>query len=244
MVRFACTSWDSECMNSISIVIPAYNEEKRIQKTLDAYWSFFSKKKVDFEIIVVANNCSDQTAQIVLSFSMDKKNVRLLDIPRKIGKGGAVKAGFKLAQKSLIGFTDADNATPPREFFKVYSAASQADIAIGSRAVVGSVVIGQPVFRRFLGAGFRFLVNSLFGLNVRDTQCGAKVFSASAAKVVPTVQSHFFEFDVEVLWRAKQKGFSILEVPITWTDSPQSTVGFDAVPKMFIGLLRMRLRNI
>ncbi|MFH0955531.1 MAG: dolichyl-phosphate beta-glucosyltransferase [Candidatus Micrarchaeota archaeon] len=227
-------------MESFSIIIPAYNEEKRIAQTLDSYYSFFSKKKSDFEIIVVANNCSDNTAGVVNSFSKGKKNVRLLDVPRKIGKGGAVKRGFALAAKPVVAFVDADNSTPPQEFLKILSGLSKADIAIGSRALSGSKILNQPEYRKFLGRSFNFLVNFLFGLPLNDTQCGAKVFSKKTVPIMQSVESGFFEFDVELLWRAKKKGFTILEVPIVWTDAAESKIGFMTVPSMFLGLLRIR----
>lgn len=227
-------------MESVSIVIPAYNEEKRIAKTLDAYYSFFSKKKADFEIIVVANNCSDQTGAVVNAFSEGKKNVRLLGIPRKIGKGGAVKKGFAIAGKQVVSFVDADNSTPPQEFLKILNGLSKADIAIGSRALSDSKILNQPEYRKFLGRSFNFLVNFLFGLPLNDTQCGAKVFSKKTVSLMQSVESGFFEFDVELLWRAKKKGFSILEVPIVWTDAAESKVGFMTIPGMFLGLLKIR----
>jgi glycosyltransferase involved in cell wall biosynthesis len=227
-------------LESVSIVIPAYNEEKRIARTLDSYHSFFSKKKADFEIIVVANNCSDKTGAVVKSFSKRKKNVRLLDIPKKIGKGGAVKKGFSIASKQVVAFVDADNSTPPKEFLKILNGLSKADIAIGSRALSGSKILKQPEYRKFLGRSFNFLVNFLFGLPLNDTQCGAKVFSKKTVSIMQSVESDFFEFDVELLWRAQKKGFTILEVPIVWTDAEESKVGFMIVPSMFLGLLRIR----
>lgn len=227
-------------MKSISIVIPAYNEEKRIRKTLKAYWYFFSSAKTDFEIIVVANNCSDATGKVVQEFSNGKKNVRLLDIPKKIGKGGAVKAGFKIAQNETVGFTDADNSTSPEEFFKVLAGLSAADVVIGSRAQPKSKIVGQPEYRKFLGRSFNLLVNVLFGLGLSDTQCGAKVFSKKAVSLMQSVESGFFEFDVELLWRAKVRGFEILEVPIVWTDAAESKVNFWSIPSMFWGLIRIR----
>ncbi|MBU0636239.1 glycosyltransferase family 2 protein [Candidatus Micrarchaeota archaeon] len=227
-------------MKSISIVIPAYNEEKRIQKTMEEYYSFFLQKKIPFELIVVANNCSDNTVSRVKKFSKKHSNCKLLNIPYRVGKGGAVKQGFRKACKDIVGFTDADNATPPEEFFKVLQGLSEADVAIGSRALSDSTIKNQPFYRRFLGIGFNRLVNLLFGLNLLDTQCGAKVFSARAAPVMQSVRSNFFEFDVELLWHVKKKGFSIKEVAVVWTDSPESKVNFWSIPKMFIGLLKIR----
>lgn len=227
-------------MMSISIVIPAYNEEKRIRNVLVDYYSFFSEKKADFELIVVANNCSDSTSEVVIRFSKTHPKCRLLDIKRKIGKGGAVKAGFGIAQKNVVCFVDADDSTPAIEFWKILQALPLSGLAIGSRALSDSRIIGQPEYRKFLGRSFNFLVNLLFGLGLHDTQCGAKIFSKKTIRIMQAVESNFFEFDVELLWRAKKKGYPVVEVPITWTDATESKVNFWSIPNMFIGLMRIR----
>lgn len=231
-------------MDFVSIVIPAYNEEKRIKGTLEAYHSFFLKKKIGFELVVVANNCKDRTASIVKEFAQKRGACRLLDVPRRIGKGGAVKLGFAAAKKGIVGFVDADNSTPPAESWKILRGLLEADVAVGSRALPDSVILKQPNYRKVLGIGFNLLVNFLFDLGLADTQCGAKFFSRRAAPVMQSVECNFFEFDVELLWRAKKKGFKIKEVPIVWTDSPNSSVHWDSVPKMFWGILQLRLRGL
>jgi glycosyltransferase involved in cell wall biosynthesis len=233
-----------EPMDFVSIVIPAYNEEKRIKGTLEAYHSFFSKKKIGFELVVVANNCRDRTVSVVKAFAQRRGACRLLDVPHRIGKGGAVKKGFAAAKKGIVGFVDADNATPPEESWKILCALSEADVAIGSRALPESVILKQPSYRKVLGIGFNLLVNLLFGLGLADTQCGAKFFSKRAAPVMQSVECNFFEFDVELLWRAKKKGFKIKEVPIVWTDSPNGSVHLNSVPKMFWGILKLRFRGL
>ncbi len=224
----------------VSIVIPAYNEEQRIQKTLESYHSFFSAKKIGFELVVVSNNCSDKTAAVAEAFAKKKGSCHVFNIPRRVGKGGAVKKGFAIAKKGIVAFVDADNSTPPQEFWKILAGLSRADISIGSRALPKSKILNQLAYRKLLGIGFNWLVNLLFGLGIRDTQCGAKVFSKKAAPIMKTVQSSFFEFDVELLWRAKKKGFSIQEVPIVWTNAPDSKVNFWSVPSMFWGILKIR----
>ncbi|MFH1257085.1 MAG: dolichyl-phosphate beta-glucosyltransferase [Candidatus Diapherotrites archaeon] len=229
---------------SISLVIPAYNEEKRIYSVLKNYVSFLEKEFSDYELIVACNNCSDETPEIVKSFAEKNKKVKALNFPFFTGKGGAVKKGFEVASKELIGFVDADESTSPKEFRKIVSALLEknAGAAIGSRALPESVLSQrQPFFRQFVGKSFGAIVNLLFGLGVRDTQCGAKLFRKKALKqILPQLKLDGWEFDVEILWRLKKSGFSIAEVPIEWRNDPNSKIKPWSALEMFLGLLRLR----
>lgn len=227
----------------ISLIIPAYNEEKRILSTLREYYKFFEKRKEDFEILVVANNCTDKTPQIAGNFSASKKRSRLYSIPQKIGKGGAIKIGFEKSNGDWVCFVDADNSTPPAEFGKVLEAAKKHNcVAIASRGIAGSEVSNSPVYRSILGRGFHFLVNLIFGLGIRDTQCGAKVFPAKVAKaLIKEGFSSGWEFDVELLLKCRKKNIRIIEIPVIWTEYGDSKLNLLSIPEMFLGLLKMRL---
>ncbi len=227
----------------ISIIIPAYNEEKRIASTLRQYYKFFEKRGEDFEIIVVANNCTDNTPKIVRDFSASKKRSRLFNIPQKIGKGGAIKIGFGKSKGDWVCFVDADNSTPPAEFYKVLEAAKAHHcVAIASRGIPGSKVSNSPFYRPILGRGFHFLVNLIFGLGINDTQCGAKAFPAGVARaLIKEGFSSGWEFDVELLWNCRKKNTRIIEIPVIWTEYGDSKLNLISIPEMFLGLLKMRL---
>lgn len=224
-------------------MIPAYNEEKRIAPVIRNFLSFFRSKKMDFEIIVACNNCSDATPQIMRGLAEKNRELACLNFPFYTGKGGAVFRGFRAAKKSIVGFADADDSTSPEQFYKIYEGVSGGfDASIGSRVISGSLVKKkQPLLRLFAARCYRFIVELLFGMGIPDTQCGAKVFRKKALNsVLPLLNSTGWEFDVELLWRLKQKGFSIRQVPIAWKDAHDSRLGFSAIPKMFFGLFKTR----
>ena len=229
----------------LSLVIPAYNEEKRLAGVLQSYHDYLSRNFSRFELIVVPNNCSDSTPKIASDFAKKHRNTIVINIPRYVGKGGAVIRGFRQARLPFVGFTDADTSVTPREFGKVFSGIGGYDCAIGSRALPESVIpVKQPLPRHFMGICFRILVNLLFGLGINDTQCGAKVFRAEALKkVLPELKLTRWEFDVELLWKLKRNGAKINEVPIRWVDDKASRMKFSEPFDMFLGILKLRFRG-
>jgi dolichyl-phosphate beta-glucosyltransferase len=228
----------------ISIVIPAYNEEKRIGKTLKKVYEYFKEKKIEFEIIVVDDGSNDKTVEIVEKFSFDKKEIRILKHEKNMGKGAAVKTGILNAKGELILFTDADLSTPIEEFEKLKKEIENGyDIAIGSRGLKDSkIVIPQPFYRRIIGKIFPFLVRLIVINDFKDTQCGFKLFKKEAGKkIFSQLKTDGFAFDVEVLARGKKENFKIAEVPVVWINSPYSSVKiFKDSFKMFISLLKIR----
>jgi dolichyl-phosphate beta-glucosyltransferase len=228
----------------ISIVIPAYNEEKRIGKTLKKVYEYFKEKKIEFEIIVVDDGSNDKTVEIVEKFSFDKKEIRILKHEKNMGKGAAVKTGILNAKGELILFTDADLSTPIEEFEKLKKEIENGyDIAIGSRGLKDSkIVIPQPFYRRIIGKIFPFLVRLIVINDFKDTQCGFKLFKKEAGKkIFSQLKTNGFAFDVEVLARGKKENFKIIEVPVVWINSPYSSVKiFKDSFKMFISLLKIR----
>ncbi len=231
-------------MKKLSIIIPAYNEEKRIGNTLSSYLKFFSKNLKDFEIIVVLNGCSDKTISVVKSFIKKDKRLKHLNFKDKIGKGGAIIEGFKAAKGSLIGFVDADLSTNPDSFYDLVLKIKDHDGVIASRWIKGSRVYPkQSILRRTAGRGFNILMRSLFFMNYRDTQTGAKLFKKEVIKkVVKRLGITKWAFDVDLLYQMKKHHFNIIEIPTIWHDKPGSRLKiFKAVPEMFLGLIRLRL---
>lgn len=229
-------------MDSISLVIPAYNEEGRIRHTLDVYHRYLLKTGQDFEVIVVCDGCTDSTPRVVERFARNYPNVRLLEYPARLGKGGGVLEGMRHARMNLVGFVDADNAVPPSEFDKLLAAVKDYDGAIASRRVEGARVLAKrSPLREILSGGFNLFVRALFDLEYRDTQCGGKVFHRGVIEdVLGDMRTSGFEFDVELLWRLEQSGCSIKEVPIDWEHKDQSQFRLSFILDMFTGLIRLK----
>ncbi len=230
---------------NLSIVIPAYNEEKRIGKTLTDYTLFFNKIYGNsYEILVVLNGCKDNTLDLVSLFSKRNKVVKYLEIKEAIGKGGAIIEGFRLALGNLIGFVDADGATSPGAFNDLIYAIKDFDGVIASRWIKGAKILyKQPLLKRIGSRGFNFLSRVFFNLKYNDTQCGAKLFSFNLVKdIVDELSITKWAFDINLLYLAKRKGYRILEIPTQWNAMTASHFNlFKAMPEMFFGLLRLRL---
>ncbi|MCX7917396.1 MAG: glycosyltransferase family 2 protein [bacterium] len=228
----------------ISVIIPAYNEEKRILKTLEKIYKYFKDRNYNFEIIVVDDGSQDSTVKIVDEFSKDKKQVKILRHSKNMGKGAAVKTGILNAIGDLILFTDADLSTPIEEFEKLKKSIENGfDIVIGSRGVKESkIVVPQPWYRRIIGRVFPLLVRLLVIRDFKDTQCGFKLFKKEPAKkIFNGLKTTGFAFDVEVLARGKKEGYKIAEVGVVWYNSFYSSVKiFNDSFKMFFSLLKIR----
>ncbi len=232
----------------ISIVIPAHNEEQRMQATLESYASYFSNIGDEYEVVVVLNATKDKTEEIVKSMQKKYPMIRYLNL-KKGGKGYAVIEGCKDAlerKAELIGFVDADMATPPQAFHDLIRHCGKADAVIASRWMKQSIVTTkQTLLRRFLSRGFNMLVRGLLFLPFHDTQCGAKIFTAEALKtIIPKIGLTNWAFDVELLYQLKRKGFQIKEIPTIWNDKKDSKLNIWKVPlEMFLGIARIRLIN-
>lgn len=235
-------------MNSISIIIPAHNEANRLESTLDSYVGYFSHLEDEkFEIIVVCNGCQDNTPQIAAEYTQKSSKVKVINLHDKIGKGQAIKEGFRIASGDICLFTDADGSTSASESLKLILAVREGnDVAIGSRRLRGcKILIKQSLSRRIAGWGFNRLVRLLFGLRFKDTQCGAKAFNKKAVGLVlSSVKTNGFTFDVDLLWRLNKTGYRIQEIPITWGDSSGSTLILrKTIPRMLIEVLKLRFNG-
>jgi dolichyl-phosphate beta-glucosyltransferase len=210
----------------ISVVIPAFNEEDRLGRTLTETALFFSSKPYLTEIIVVDDGSRDQTVKMVMRAFNDRdmkklKNIRpyLKRHPKNKGKGAAVGTGIKAASGTHILFIDADGATPISEFDKLYREAGAYPIVIGSRDVGLEDRTLQGTLRKCIGKSAKLITKLMFNLPITDTQCGFKLFESRLAKLLADEQiSHRFGFDVEYLVRAHKKGSPIKEVGVRWHD--------------------------
>ena len=228
---------------AISIVIPAYNEEKRIANTINAIISFCEPKYHNYEIVVVDDGSDDATNSIIESHRYFGDNLRLIKLSQNRGKGYAVKQGVMQSRGEIVLYNDADGSTPIEELSKLekYLAAGY-DIAIGSRELPDeSRQVYDFRHRRIIGRIFNRLVRILAVKDLADTQCGFKMFTAkAAADIFPYQTIPGFCFDVELLHIAQLRNYKIKEVAVNWHAEKGSKVNIvkDSL-RMFFGILRV-----
>ena len=232
----------------ISIVIPAYNEEKRLPSTLEKCFGFLLANRYSFEVIVVDDGSQDNTSPLVKKYQCRWPNLYLMHNDIKRGKGFSVRRGMLHANGKYIYFSDADLSTPIEELEKSIAYLRNGyDVVFGSRAMSASqVIVREAWYRDRMGKIFGFIVRNLALPGIRDSQCGFKGFQRNAAINIfrrQTVEG--FAFDVEVLFIGRRLGLRMAEVPVSWKDSPQSKVNpiFDSF-NMLIELIRIRMNNI
>jgi len=210
----------------LSVIIPAYNEEKRIVPTLKSIDKYLEVRPYDYEIIVVANQCTDNTEGVVKEYMKTVENLKLMSLENHCtGKGEAVKKGVEKAQGEYIMFMDADNATRIDEIDKFWPYFEEGyDVVIGSRQVKGAnIVIEQPWYRRFLGRAANFLIQLILLRGIKDTQCGFKMFTYRAAKEIFAKSRIIgWGFDMEILAIARSRGYKIKELPVSWYEAGKS----------------------
>jgi dolichyl-phosphate beta-glucosyltransferase len=209
----------------LSVVIPCFNEERRLGATLEDLLAWSRRREQPVEVIVVDDASTDGTAALVTARAATASELRLLRLTHNAGKGGSVRAGMAAARGARRGFADADGAVPFVDMERLEAALDAgADVAVGSRVLDPSLV--QALFhRRFFGFFFRTLVRWLLVRTVADTQCGFKLFSAEAAtRLFQDQLLPGFAFDVELLGRAERIGLRVAEVPVHWQDRPGSKV--------------------
>lgn len=232
----------------LSIIIPAYNEEKRIGLTLSKICGFLKTKSYDYKVILVDDGSNDKT--IFQAQNSELAKIGKLKIIKNVtnkGKGFSVKNGILNSAGEFVLFSDADLSTPIEETDKLFGYIKNGyDIVIGSRSIAGSdVKVHQPFYREKMGRIFNFLVNSLLMGGFNDTQCGFKLFKGNIARELgKELTISGFCFDVEMLYLAKKKGYRIAEIGVVWENSPQSKVRvINSSLAMFIDLLKIRRRH-
>jgi glycosyltransferase involved in cell wall biosynthesis len=233
---------------SLLLLIPAYNEEARIEPVLRLYATFFQENyRGQFQLVVVLNGCRDNTLEVVRRVAKEFPVIRWLDFPAPIGKGGALIEGLRLAVTAdVIGFVDADGATGPGAVLQLLPYLEKAECVIGSRWLPGSVLLkAQPKFRQVISRIFHLIVELLFWLHIQDTQCPCKLMRRAAVeKIYRNLLIADLAFDVNLLVAMKQAGFRILEVPIEWTDVVGSKVTSSLLRQsltMFLSVVRVKL---
>jgi glycosyltransferase involved in cell wall biosynthesis len=233
---------------SLLLLIPAYNEERRIEPVLRDYAQFFGTHySGKFQLVVVLNGCTDNTLGVVQRVAAEFPAIRPLEFKEPIHKGGALIEGLKLSSHAdFIGYVDADGATPPRAFLDLVRHMDNADCVVGSRWLADSVLHQeQTTTRKFFSRGFHFIVQLLFHLNIHDTQCGAKVMKCEVVeKIHDKLRIADMAFDINLLVAIKYAGFRIREVPTEWTDKAGSKVTsslFRSSLAMLLSVIRVRL---
>jgi len=232
--------------NSISIIIAAYNEERRIIPTLFKIKEYVTAQGLPYEIIVVDDGSTDSTHSVVTDLIRDIPHLKVIHYVPNRGKGHALRTGVLASKGEILLLTDADLSTPIEELSKlspfIYN--HKYDIAIGSRALALSEIIRkQPWWRQRMGKVFNALVKGLVLEDFNDTQCGFKVFRGETARRL-FKEAHIdrFAYDVEILAIAKKRGCRITEEPVKWINSPESKVNpiRDSL-QMLRDLLRIRM---
>jgi len=231
----------------LSIVIPAYNEALRIGNTLVKVRQYLESRNYSGELIVVDDGSTDSTPDLLREFQSRYPVVRVLRHEPNRGKGFTVRRGVLEARGEFVLFTDTDLSAPIEETNKLLAAleSSGADATVGSRALKRRLIgVHQPWFREFAGRCFNLLVRLFTGLNIRDTQCGLKLFRrASTRRAFELQRVEGFGFDPELLFLIERLGGRIVEVPVRWNDNPQTKIRFlrDAT-RMFLDLVALRWR--
>lgn len=231
----------------LSVIIPAFNEENRLGATLEKICLYLKEKRVSFEALVVDDGSRDGTAALALKMSRRFPAIRVLRNSFNLGKGASVRAGVMEARAEAVLFTDADLSTPIEELERLWpQLGASAEVVIASRGLAASRIRRrQPLYRMLMGKAFNVLVRLAAVRGIADTQCGFKLFTRKAGQAVfPLQRVPRFGFDVEFLYLAKKMGFRVAEVPVSWENSPASTVNPIAdASQMFFDLLLIRLND-
>ncbi len=225
----------------LSVVIPAFNEEKRLGASLDAALAYLEKRGAPFEVLVVDDGSQDGTVEVSRAYA--ERGVRTLRLSTNQGKGAALRRGVLASRGRQVLFSDTDFSTPIEELEKLEARIAGVEIAIGSRAVPDSeVTLHQPFYRELMGKTFNKLIR-LAGIGgIHDTQCGFKLLRGDVAReLFSEMVTPGFAFDVELLWLARRKGYRIAEVGVVWENSPNSRVHpLTAPPRMLLEIARFR----
>lgn len=229
----------------LTLIIPAYNEEKIISETLESILNFLSPKTYTWEVIVVDDGSEDKTSKIVERFN--RKQVRLVKLPENRGKGAAIRAGVKESRGEFIIFSDADLSVPIENIDKFLLELRKNDVVIGSRRIKGSkILVHQPWLRENMGKVFTFLTRLILNSKISDFTCGFKGFRREAAlDIFGKAELDRWAYDAEILFLAQKRGAKIAEIPIFWKNREDTRVVLgNAVLVSLTGLLQIRLNDI
>ena len=228
----------------LSLIIPAYNEEKRIADTLNKVLKYLRIQNYDYEIILVDDGSEDKTTELV---EKEFPEVKIISYKSNRGKGHAVKTGMESANGNYRIFYDADASTPIEELEKFWQKFEEgAEVVIGSRALPESnIELHQPWYRETMGRTFNLFVKLFAIRDFPDTQCGFKGFTAEACKkIFPRQTINRFSFDAEILYIGKKLKFRIDQVPVRWINSPASRVNaITDSTRMLLDLISIRFKD-
>jgi dolichyl-phosphate beta-glucosyltransferase len=236
--------FESHRPDGITLIIPAYNEENRIMKSLDSYVPALKSANIPFEVLVIFDG-NDGTEEVVDRYGVEQ--IKTFRFNRKLGKGGAIREGINLAKYSVLCWVDADGSLDAADLLKMIELVPDFGCVVASRWMDRSVWLAkEPLFNRAVGRVFNFLVRGLLGLPILDTQCGAKVFRASLAKkVISSTVVTNRTFDVAMLFHARKLGANMIEYPVSWKHDDDTRMPiFRVIPIMFITLIGIRLMNL
>jgi dolichyl-phosphate beta-glucosyltransferase len=219
----------TQILPHLSLVVPAYNEARRLPNTLRELHDYCGRWAFSFEVIIVVEPSTDETLALAQASTKTFPQLKVIGNPIHRGKGFAVRTGMLASTGELVFFTDADLSTPLYEIDRalaVFDADRDVQVIVGNRQHPGSQIIRhQSWMREHMGKTFNALVRSLAGIEIRDTQCGFKGFRQLASRAIFERQkTDGFSFDVEVLLLAKELGFTVSEMPVHWSNSPDSKV--------------------
>ena len=234
----------AETPPKLSVVVPCYNEEQRLPRTIEQIEAYLDARGDPYELILVDDGSADATRKVMDDAAAKHKAVRIVALPRNRGKGRALAEGVKVSRGESVLVTDADLSTPIDELDKLEAALrSGAGAAIASRSIKGSrVELSQPIYRVLMGKVFNVIVQVVLLPGIWDTQCGFKLFRGDIAReVFPRLTTDGFGYDPEVLYLAKQKGVRIVEVPVIWRNSaPTKVMPFRSSFDMFRHVVKVR----
>ncbi len=228
----------------LSVVIPAFNEARRISPSLEAILSYLSDRGTSHEVLLADDGSTDGTADVAQAFS--GRGVRILRSPDNRGKGAATRRGVLASAGDHVLLTDADLSTPIADLVKLEARLGDAAVVLGSRAVSDSRVLEhQPAYRELMGKTFNKLIRLAGVWGINDTQCGFKLLDGIAARrVFAEMVTPGFAYDVELVWLARRLGFEVAEVGVTWVNSPDTRVrALTDPPRMLLEIARFRWRH-
>ncbi|MFC1517584.1 dolichyl-phosphate beta-glucosyltransferase [Candidatus Margulisiibacteriota bacterium] len=232
----------------LSVVVPVYNEKKRITKTIEESLQYFRKNEPDFELILVNDGSNDSTLEIIQRFAKNNAEIKIVSYHPNHGKGYAIQQGLQKAQGDLALFMDADLSTPLHEYklLKDNLNAGKLDFVIGSRVKDESdIEIKQPLYRRFVGRIFNLLVRIIALPGIKDSQCGFKLFTRKTYRLLIQKQTIFgFSFDVEYLYIARKNDLKFKEIGVKWSNDFNTRVSvLSSAPTMLINLFKIKWRH-
>jgi len=230
----------------LSIVIPAYNEQKRITPTLKQIHSYLHSSPYEYEVLIVSDGSTDRTAEVVNETTSMWQNFHLIDNKKNNGKGYVVRQGMLEARGEWRLFMDADGATPIEMIERMMKYVQNYEVIIGSRYIEkGLIQEKQSVSRIFISRAGNLFIQAMILPGIKDTQCGFKMFSKKATEAIfPLQRFERWSFDLELLVIARKQGYKIVEVPVVWHNVAGSKVKPSAAFRVLKDVFKIKWNSI